>query len=260
MASGGARRTRLIGVLGASLLVVLLASGCTSVVAGTARPAAGLKPRPLAGQTVAQVLLDDATLSKLLGQPLVTDPDFPPRFGGFEQLQDDEPAVPADCLGAAVMLEKGVYRATDVRDVAVESWMHGTWLVKVMSVKEGVVSFRTAADAAGLFAKLRQQWQKCNGTTLVWPRSAIKLRAAITDVRDADSVVAASVSRELTLPGAPSAAIVQGRAVGTRGNCIVEVAVDLFPPSNPAVQGTGDIGTSAVDIARVMMDRISAAG
>ncbi len=51
------------------LLVILVAAACTRVVDGSARPARGLTPRPITGQTVKQVLLDESELSKMLGQP-----------------------------------------------------------------------------------------------------------------------------------------------------------------------------------------------
>jgi len=90
----------------AVLSVGLQAVGCTAVVGGKARPAPDIRARPLAGQTVRQVLLDDTALSKLLQQPFRADPHFRPRFGGPDQLQDEGPASSADCLGVAVMLQQ----------------------------------------------------------------------------------------------------------------------------------------------------------
>jgi len=62
----------------------------------------------------------------------------------------------------------------------------------------------------------------------------------------------------LTLPGSNPAAVPEGRAIGVRGNCVVEVEVDFFNTSNPSHQGTGDVNTTAVDIAHAMMDNVSA--
>jgi hypothetical protein len=55
-------RTRSVA---ACLVVVVLTTGCTEAFAGKARPAPELTPRPLTGQTVKQVLLDGADLSKI---------------------------------------------------------------------------------------------------------------------------------------------------------------------------------------------------
>lgn len=120
---------------------------------------------------------------------------------------------------------------------------------------EGVVALPSAAAADDLFARFSAQWKECDGTTLTVPASAFGQRS-ITDVRVADSVVAATVSLRR---GTHSilASVPQARAVGVRGNCVVEVAVTFFGITHPSDQGSADISTSAVDIAHAMMDRIS---
>ncbi|OBH11584.1 hypothetical protein A5695_18800 [Mycobacterium sp. E1747] len=60
------------------LIAVALATGCT--VDGTARPAPNLKPHPVIGQPVKKVLLDDAELSKLLGQSFGSKNELPGRI------------------------------------------------------------------------------------------------------------------------------------------------------------------------------------
>jgi hypothetical protein len=242
----------------AVLSVGLLAAGCTVAVDGKARPAPNMTMRPLTGQTVRQVLLNDTALSKLLQQPFRADPHFPQRFGGPDQLPDDAPASPVDCLGVAMMLQRVVYQAAKVKHVAVGSWLHAAKSVKVISVREGVVSLPTAADARALFAEFSQQWRRCDGTTLPLPGSTLRLTAKIADVRDANSVLAATLSMQLTLSGSEPASVPEGRAVGLRGNCLVEVEVDFFNTLNPSHQGTGDINTTPADIAHAMMDKISA--
>ncbi len=242
----------------ALLSIALLAVGCTVAVDGKARPAPNARARPLTGHTVRQVLLDDAALSKLLQQPFRADPHFPPRFGGPDQLQNGGPASPFDCLGVAVMLQQSVYQSAKVKGVAVQSWLHAGKSVKVISVKEGVVSLPTPADADALFGEFARQWRKCDGTTMPLPGSTLRLTAKITNVRDADFVLGATVSTQLMLPGSDPAAFPEGRAIGVRGNCLVEAEVDFFDPSNPSHQGTGDINTTAADIAHAMMDKVSA--
>jgi hypothetical protein len=245
---------RAIAVLG----VAVLAAGCTAVVGGKARPAPNVTARPFSGSVIKEVLLDDAALSRLLQQPFKADAHFPPRFGGPDLLQDDGPASSVGCLGVAVMLQRTVYQSARVQGVAVESWLHAARSVKVISVKEGVVSLPTGAAADALFAKFSEQWRKCAGTTLPLPGSAVRLTAKITDVRDANSVLAATVSMGLTVPSSDPAAILEGRAIGVRGNCLVEVEVDFFNTSNPSHQGSGDVDTSAAEIAHALLDRVSA--
>ncbi len=202
--------------------------------------------------------LTDRALSRILKQSLKIDLRFPPRFGGPETLHDDGSASPVDCLGVAVMLGRSVYQSTNVKDVAVETWMHAAMSVEVTSVKEGVVSLPTAADASALFARFSEQWQKCDGTTLPLPGSLFRLQAETTDVQVATSVLAATVSIGWASPNSDSTSIPEGRAIGVRGNCLVEVEVDFFNTSNPSHYESGDINTSAVDIAQAMMDRVSA--
>jgi hypothetical protein len=236
----------------------LLAAGCTATIGGTARPPANLTPRLLAGQTINQVLLGDESLSRILNQSFKIDRRFPPQFGGRETLQNDGSASPVDCLGVATMLHQSVYQSSNVKDVAVETWRHAAMRAEVTSVKEGVVSLPTAADAHALFAKFSQQWQKCDGTTLPLPGGLFRLKAKTTNVQVATSVLAATVSITLALPRSESASIPEGRAIGVRDNCLVEVEVDFFNTPNPSHGEPADINASAADVAHAMLDKVSA--
>src|SRR3984957_13343336 len=90
--------------------VAALAVGCGGGADGTAKPAPNLKPRPLTGQTVSQVPLGDAALSRRPGPPLVA--RQPPEVGGPEKLfQPDNQPSPADCRGVTMMLQKSVYES-----------------------------------------------------------------------------------------------------------------------------------------------------
>jgi hypothetical protein len=115
----------------------------------------------------------------------------------------------------------------------------------------------TPKDAAAAFAKFSAQWQGCDGTTLTADSVAFA-RNTISDVRVADSVVAASVSMQPPEHSIPYSRP-EARAVGVRGNYLVEVAVDFYGNDDPTAQGSGDIKTSAVDIAHAMMDRLALA-
>ncbi len=243
---------------GALLSIGLLASGCSVVVGGRAQPAPSLTPLSLTGQSIKRVLLGDTALSRILNQPFKIDGRFPPRFGGPEALQDYGSTSPVECLGVAVMLQQNVYQSTDVKHVAIETWRHAARSVAVTSVKEGVVSLPTAADANALFAKFSQQWQKCEGTTLPLSDNVFRLKARTTNVQVATSVDAATVSMAFALPSSDSASIPAARAIGVRSNCLVEVEVDFFDAANPPHQESGNINTSAVDVAQAMMDKVSA--
>ena len=235
---------KILGMIAVSLSAVLLAAGCTRVVDGSVHPAPGLPPHPLTGPTAKKALLDNAQLSKLLGQPFKGDPDFPPRFGGSDQLFDID-AAPRECAEVVFELQKSAYRSAGVKDVAQESWWSaGGRRAKVISVAEAVVAMTNNNNADALFAQFSQQWTRCAGTTV----TDYNLRgepfstAAISDVRTADSVLAATVrSRVVTT-------VTHARSLGVRVNCLVEVNVAFF--SNRP-------DDSAIDIAHAMMDKVS---
>jgi PknH-like extracellular domain len=244
----------------ATALVIVAASavGCGGVVAGTAKPAPNLKPRPLTGQTVTQVPLDDVALSRMLGQPFVA--RQPPEFGGPDKLlQPDNQESPADCRGVTMMLQKSVYESAGVKDVAYESWWNNGDPAQVISVMEGVVALPTAAQADAMFAKFSKQWQQCNGMTNTDQTGPISTTNVISDVRVTDNVVAATNTATAVLPNMPPLLPTpQARALGVRLNCLVEVEVVFFGDRRPSDPGSANLDTSGVDIAHAMMDKVSA--
>lgn len=235
---GGRRAAAAAAVLAVSV------SGCTSVVGGTVRPAPGLTPQPVTGVLLKQVLLDDAELSGLLGQRFRSDPTIAPRFGGSEQLPDGwDGATPADCVGTAVGTQKSVYETLGVRDVAHEYWVGPG---PVTGAAEGVVALAGAADADAAFEKFAEQWRRCADSTVTRYRGGKPNAAAkIIEVDTDGSVLTATVRTGLA--EAPGSVLV--RALGVRLNCLVDV--DVFISADRAAG-------AATDIARAMMDRVSA--
>jgi hypothetical protein len=249
---------RMVGSATASVVVAALAVGCGAVVGGTAKPAPNLKPRPLTGETVRQVLLDDAALSRMLSQPFIA--RTPSEFGGPDKLyQSDSQVSPAGCLGTTAMLQKSVYESAEVLDVAAESWWNNGEPAQVISVMEGVVTLPTAAQAAALFAKFSEQWQHCNGAKATEQNGPISTTNSISDIRVTNTVVAATNTATSVLPNMPALLPTpQARAIGVQLNCLVEVEVVFFGDRRPSDPGTADLDTSGVDIAHAMMDKVSA--
>ncbi len=176
----------------------------------------------------------------MTGQRFKTRAEFPPRFGGRDLLFPLDTS-PSGCAGVVFELDKSGYETADVGNVAQESWWTvGVRGVKIIHVSEAVVALPTAVAADALFARFGQEWSRCNGATvhLNFP-SGGDPTAAISDVRAADSVLAATVESFHTL--------VSARAVGVRVNCLVEVDVAFFHQPD---------GT-AVNIAHRMMDKVS---
>jgi PknH-like extracellular domain len=238
--------------------IALMASACTVVTGGEARAPSSSRGRPLNGQEITQVLLGHDTLSRILQQPLIIDHRLPPRFGGREALQDVGSALPVACLGVAEMLHHSVYASGKVNAVAVENWRHASASAQLTGVKEGVVSLPTAADASALFSIFARQWQQCDGQTVRLPDKVFRLRADISSVQVAPSILAGTVSIAFDSPGEPRSSIPAGRAIGVRGNCLVEAEVDYFNVSSRSLQGSSVTNATAFDIVHLMMDRAGA--
>jgi PknH-like extracellular domain len=248
-----------IGAPAAVLMAVaVLAAGCGSVVSGTAKPAPNLKSRPLTGATVKQVLLDGATLSRMLNQPFVA--RDPAEFGGPERLYQVKGSMTqANCRGVTAMLQKSVYPPAQVKDVASQSWWNNGQPAQVITVIEGVVTFASAAEAQALFGQFSQQWQQCNGTTTTEQTGPISTTNAISDVRVTNSVLAATKTATSVLPNMPPLRPApQARAIGIQSNCLVEVEVVFYGGRRSSDPGSADINSSAIDIAHAMMDKVSA--
>ncbi|MDT5347168.1 MAG: hypothetical protein QOH91_455 [Mycobacterium sp.] len=118
---------------------------------------------------------------------------------------------------------------------------------------EGVVTLPTAADANALFSKFTAQWQQCDGATVDLPGTTWHFTETISAIRLANSVLAATVgvkSDRSTIPHA--------RAIGVRVNCLVEVDIAFYSSRDPGQQGSGDPNTSGIDIAHILMGKVSA--
>ncbi|WP_343708505.1 sensor domain-containing protein [Mycobacterium sp.] len=248
---------RTLGLATACAVVAAFAVGCGPVIAGTAKPAPNLKPKPLTGPAVKQVLLDGRALSTMLGQPFVA--RAPAEFGGADILdQRAAPPESADCLEVTAMLQKSVYGPADAQTVASVSWWNDGDPAQVISVMEGVVTLPSAADARALFATFPDQWQRCTGRTLTEQTGPISTTTVIGDVRTLDSVVAVTNTATATLPNMPALQPTpQARAVGVRLNCIVEVEMVFFGDRRPSDPGSANPDTSAVDVAQAMMEKVS---
>jgi hypothetical protein len=239
----------------ALIVVAAVVASCSASVDGVAKPAPNLLPHPVIGDTVKNVPLDAAALSKLLGRPFQAVSQFPPVFGGAQILDDAYPsASPAGCIGVVYMTQKSVYQSAGVSNIATELWRQEGYAPTATDIAESVIALPTMADANALFGRFSEQWKQCDGKTLTVPSSSF-VDNAITDVRVTDSVLLASVSKD---PGAQSIlhAVPEVRALGVRGNCLVEVEVAYV--SNTDLSDQPAAKTDAVDIAHAMMDKVSA--
>jgi hypothetical protein len=246
---GGQRELNRTRFVVAWLSVVTLATGCTTVLAGTAGPVPNIKPRPLSGETVKQVLLDEAALSK---------PEWPSAFGGAEQLETAGTVSAPDCVGVTAMTEPRPYQSANVQNVARQHWWAvPTAAAKVLKVSEAVVALPTAAEATALLGKFSAQWDKCQGQTVTTAPGHVVFSDQISDVRVADSVLAGTVLHEIRVSGFPPSPNQVARAIGVRVNCLVELYVDFFNLGDPADEGRDYVRTTAIELAHAMMDKVS---
>ena len=251
-------RTKCCRRIAILLAVAALAAACSATVRGTARPAPDATAGRLDGHAVQRVLLGQSALSRIVRQPLSIDPGFPPTFGGPGILQGDASTQPGGCVGVAVMFAQSAYRNSNVKYIAQETWRPVAESARVTWVKEGVVSLPTVAEAEALFAKFSREWQRCDEQTVPLPGGAFGLQVKVNNVQVAADVIAANTWIQMNSPNPLlTDAIPGGRAIGVRDNCLIEVEVDFARP-NPSVKGSGEVDTSALDIAQVMRDKVSA--
>ncbi|WP_353852126.1 sensor domain-containing protein [Mycobacterium sp. FLAC0960] len=174
-----------------------------------------------------------------------------------DALAGDKSPWSDDCIGVAVALQHSVYQDHNVNGVAFETWRPDSAAASVVTgVKKGVISFSTAGDADALFVKFSREWQRCEGKTVLLSGGPFRLQVKVDNVQPAASVLAATMSIELDSPNPLlELAIPAARALGVRDNCLIEAEVDFGNNANPP---THRIDTSAIDIAQVMRDKVSA--
>lgn len=218
----------------------------------------------ISGETVKQVLLDGAELTKMLDQPFTT-VTGPPAYGGLEAMEDS--SATGECVGVVDVAPKSVYSAADVQSYARETWIDSEphrdgftpLTTRVMFVKEAVVALPSEADAQELFASFAEQWQRCDGRPVntTDPVSGAQphlhgTEMHITDVRVTDDVLAASIVLDKS-PKAPDT-----RAIGVRGNYIVGVLIAFTGTENAT--GSADPQTSSIQAVQAMMDKVTELG
>ncbi|OHV02772.1 sensor domain-containing protein [Mycobacterium talmoniae] len=246
-----------------TLLIAMLVTSCVRGVDGTAKPAAGLVPRPVTGEAIQQVLPEAGQLSQLLGQSIVAD-DIrePPKFGGIDDMPNGVFAsaknTPRECGGVVGLLQQNPYRGSTVKNFIEHDFASGrsTRPVKVAVVYAGVVALAKAADADELFGTFSHQWAGCDGKTMsIFKQDGtLNQTRKIISVRAADSVLVANFQTT----SSDGYMIMTSHALGIRVNCIVEVEVGFQNEyQSPVLVGTGDPDISALQIAHTMMDKVS---
>jgi hypothetical protein len=170
-------------------------------------------------------------------------------MGGADMLLQgvgESEATPIECVSAGYRLQKVVYQASPVRQVASQSWAGGDLNAPPLSGFFGVVKFATPDDAAAFFAGSADKWRRCNGQTLVLhqPEHGADGSSRITDVLVESKVISAVVLHD-------DGSTIQ-RALGVASDCVVDVEI------TNATGNTGDGAADAVAVANLMLAKIGA--
>ena len=170
-------------------------------------------------------------------------------MGGADMLLQgvgESEATPVECVSAGYRLQKVVYQASPVRQVASQSWAGGDLNAPPLSGFFGVVKFATPDDAAAFFAGSADKWRRCNGQTLVLhqPEHGADGSSRITDVRLESKVISAVVLHD-------DGSTIQ-RALGVASDCVADVEI------TDAAGNTADGAADAVAVANLMLAKIGA--
>lgn len=249
--------------------VVVVAAAGWMIMAGkphNASTAPSTSGQIVTADTVKQVLLNGAELTKMLNQPFKKTTG-PTKYGGLTAM--GEPSTIGDCVGVVDVATRVVYESANVQSYARQTWSDlvpgdpgfKPLSAMLMFADEAVVALPSAADAQALFAKFSERWKQCDGQAVNQqsdaedPNDPPPLPGSemhINSVRVSDDVLAASVVLDQK-PDAPDT-----RAIGVQDNCIVEVLLPFTGAKN--VPGSAVPATSATEVVRAIMAKIDKQG
>ena len=219
----------------------ILMTGCASTVHGVAVPAA----------SALKILPTEDEISAVAGNTLSTF-GFRPFVGGAEILPNgfrtDADASPIGCAAVTDTAPRIVYEPLPVLEAARESYFNWDEGVDTSGADAAVIRLSTATAVDDAFESFARQWQQCAGTTVVKHVLGTVIDAAISDVSRRDAVVSATV-RTRRQPGTATSRY--ERALGVRGNAIVEVSLAITPKG----ERQPDPQAAAARIAKDMLDR-----
>ncbi len=229
----------------AALSACAVLAGCSSAPADSAPPVVRISEaaKPSVSHPLKQVLPTGDELTTTLG----VGPGFTGQLvvGGADMLLQgvgESEATPIECVSAGYRLQKVVYAASPVREVASQSWAGGDLNGPPLSGFFGAVKFATADDAKGFFAASADKWRRCNGQTMVLhqPEHGADGVSRITDVVVDSTVVSAVVLHD-------DGSTIQ-RALGVAADCVVDVEI--------ADVDRGGGARGAVAVANLMLQKI----
>jgi hypothetical protein len=258
MTSPGARGRR-TAVAALTLVLGLLAAGCTTVTQGNGRSAPGLTLGPLEGALLYDVLPTEADMDDILDSPLREDSEGE-LSGGVDDMPDglnsERRASPHRCVTAIAPIQRSMYVDTDATEFASRKWR----LPKgekgdIMGVHAAVVVFPDHAAASAAYDEFVKDWQDCDGGTVRLGQLSERdhFVEKINDVRQNKAVAVADI---LTSQPSTSISWRRQRALAVRANCLIEVDVSYYSDKRPP----SDLQDAAAQVADFMLDRITDVG
>jgi PknH-like extracellular domain len=229
----------------AALSASAVLAGCSSAPVDSAPPVVRITEaaKPSVSRPLNQVLPTGDELTTTLG----VGPGFTGQLvvGGAEMLLQgvgQSEATPIECVSAGYQLQKVVYAASPVREVASQSWAGGDLNGPPLSGFFGAVEFAAADDAQRFFAASADKWRRCNGQTMVLrqPEHGADGVSRITDVVVDSTVVSAVVLHD-------DGSTIQ-RALGVASDRVVDVEI--------ADVDRGGGARGAVAVANLMLRKI----
>lgn len=240
----------------ALLTASALCAGCTTTVAGTARPARASGGPGAQQASLVSVLPTEGEISDAVGNQLNLH-GFPPQTGGIELLPNgirtNDDASPIECVGPTGALLRLTYENSPVREAVTANFWNYDFDAAASSANVGAVRLASANDAQSLFSTFAQRWRDCQGKTVVGhthDSANTELYSRIENVVLAGPVLSATIIvwDNHHTPESPNE-----RAVGVKANVIVEADVAITKPRAQAEE-------RAIDVVKLMLDKVADVG
>ncbi|BBY52552.1 sensor domain-containing protein [Mycolicibacterium arabiense] len=229
----------------AALLAVLLLTGCTQSIAGSATQS----------DAALGILPTESEISAAVDSPLSTF-GFQPFVGGVEILPDgyrtDSDASPIACVAVTDTAPRIVYEPLPVLEAARLSFFNWDPGVATSGADAAAVRMSTGDGARAAFDEFVGRWRQCDGSTVVKHLPGVTgadVDARVQDVDIAGPVMSATVRTGERAGGGTAR---YERSIGVRGDAIVEVSLAI-PTDGPTVAAARDMATRAVE---VMLDKV----
>jgi hypothetical protein len=232
----------------AQISAALLTVGCAETVEGTPNVPDKSASAPTHSASapphwIASVLPNAAELSRVLGDQETGD-CVDPLVGDVTDLRDTvigSQVTESQCIGVAAPLERRTFEAASVDAVAYVTRPDATF---------GAVALSSIEDAQVLFNAFANEWQGCDGKTVVRSDGTGTYKDEISRVSISDNQVSAVVTLSTYANSRLTRTV---RALGRAEDCIVDVEVPVSDPS----MTVSDMETPAAQLVQIMRWRRS---